>query len=97
MPPRLPPSPLAQDFVRRFVEGRAGLQPRRRTLLMVAHRPTGLEACEQVVMIDSHRVVEAGPPAALLARPGGHFAALQQHAGGGEGGGSNGGSKDEPT
>ena len=71
--------------MRRFVEGRAGLNPRRRTLLMVAHRTTGLDACDMVAVIDGKAVAEAGPPTELLARPGGRFAALQQQQSGSSG------------
>lgn len=39
-----------QDFASRFVAGEVGLTHRRRTLVQIAHRPTGLQARNQVLV-----------------------------------------------
>jgi subfamily B ATP-binding cassette protein MsbA len=46
-----------------------------RTLVVIAHRLTTVRNADQVIVLDAGRVVEAGPPSELLARPG-HFARL---------------------
>lgn len=42
----------------------------RRTLLLLTHRPALASLADQVVVLDAGRVVEQGPPGALLARDG---------------------------
>lgn len=39
------------------------------TLLLITHRLTGLEAADQVLVLEEGRVMEAGVPSELLARP----------------------------
>lgn len=54
-----------------------------RTVVVIAHRLTTVQNADQIVVLDGGRVVEAGAPADLLARPG-QFArmyGLQQGAG----------------
>lgn len=48
---------------------------RGRTVLVVAHRLTTIRAAEQIAVLDHGRVVEVGPPAALL-QAGGAYAQL---------------------
>lgn len=60
----------------RFTAGREGLTRRRRTLVQVSHKATGLRARDRIVVLDAGRVVEQGAPAELLARPDGRFAAM---------------------
>lgn len=59
------------------------------TLITIAHRLGSVADAEQVVVMGGGRVVEAGAPAALLARPGGAYATLvaasEQEAGGPQG------------
>jgi ATP-binding cassette subfamily B protein len=43
---------------------------RRRTTFLVTHRYTALQGADWVVVLDGGRIVEQGPPAALLARRG---------------------------
>lgn len=56
-----------QAALRTFSEGR--------TVVVVAHRLSTVMAADQVIVLEAGRVVEAGPPQELLARPG-HFARL---------------------
>lgn len=44
--------------------------PDRRTVLLITHRPTGLERMDHVVMLDRGRVMEQGPPWTLASRNG---------------------------
>ncbi len=44
--------------------------PQRRTLLMISHRWATLQRCDRVVVLDHGRVVEEGPPQALLQKKG---------------------------
>ncbi len=53
---------LFQSALRTYREGR--------TLVVIAHRLTTVEDADQVVMLDSGRVVECGPPEELLAANG---------------------------
>ena len=46
------------------------------TVLTIAHRLHTVEASDYVLVLDGGRVAEYGPPADLLARPGGAFRAL---------------------
>lgn len=48
---------------------------RGRTVVVIAHRLTTVRGADQVIVLDRGRVVEAGPPATLLAKSG-HFARL---------------------
>ena len=48
---------------------------RGRTVVVIAHRLSTVRSADQVIVLDGGRVVEAGPPTELLARPG-HFARL---------------------
>jgi subfamily B ATP-binding cassette protein MsbA len=48
-----------------------------RTVVIVAHRLSTVERADQIVVLDRGRVVEQGPPAALLAR-GGLYAAMRR-------------------
>ena len=43
--------------------------------MVIAHRLSTIEGADQIVMLDGGRVVECGPPAALMAA-GGPFARL---------------------
>lgn len=47
-----------------------------RTVVMVAHRLSTVQAADEVVVIANGRVLERGPPGALATRPGGAYAAL---------------------
>jgi thiol reductant ABC exporter CydC subunit len=49
---------------------------RGRTTLLITHRLTGLEAVDEVLVLDAGVVVERGTHAELLARPGSRYAAL---------------------
>ena len=48
----------------------------RRTVLAVAHRLSTIAGFDRVVVVEGGRIVEDGPPQALLARPDGAFRAL---------------------
>jgi ATP-binding cassette, subfamily B, bacterial len=73
---------LMQDTIERL----AG----RRTILVVAHRLASIRGADRVVVVEDGRIVEEGPPARLLATPGGRcrrlFASQLGAAAGGEGG-----------
>jgi subfamily B ATP-binding cassette protein MsbA len=56
-----------QAALRTFAQGR--------TVVVIAHRLSTVMSADQVVVMEDGRVVEAGPPAELLARPG-RFAQL---------------------
>ena len=45
------------------------------TTIAVTHRLPLARTADRVLVLDDGRVVEEGPPAALLARPAGHFPA----------------------
>ena len=47
-----------------------------RTALIVSHRLSLARSADRVVVVAGGRIVEEGPPEELLARPGGHFAAM---------------------
>lgn len=49
-----------------------------RTLLLVTHRPAGLEQLDRIAVLDSGRLLEAGTPQALLAKPGSYFYTINQ-------------------
>lgn len=51
---------------------------RNRTSVLVTHRLTGLEAMDQVVMVEAGRVVEAGPPHVLFAGSDGYRRIVQR-------------------
>jgi subfamily B ATP-binding cassette protein MsbA len=59
------------DAVERLTAGR--------TTLLIAHRRSTMERADRVVVLAGGRVVEAGPPAELLAR-GGAYARLHAEA-----------------
>ncbi|HEX5776327.1 MAG TPA: ABC transporter ATP-binding protein [Caulobacteraceae bacterium] len=46
-----------------------------RTVIVIAHKLSTVREADKVIVLDAGRVVEVGPPDALLARPG-HFARL---------------------
>ena len=60
---------LVQDALQRLMQGR--------TTLIVAHRLSTIEHADRVVVMERGRIVEQGPPAALLAA-GGAYARLHQ-------------------
>ncbi|KPV50206.1 hypothetical protein SE17_28335 [Kouleothrix aurantiaca] len=47
-----------------------------RTTLIVSHRLSLAQSADRVVVVADGRIVEDGTPGELLARPGGHFAAM---------------------
>ncbi len=52
-----------------------------RTVIIIAHRLTAVRQAHRIIVMERGRIVEAGPHAHLLARPGGLYArlwALQQ-------------------
>ncbi len=49
-----------------------------RTGFMIAHRLATVMKADRVIVMDSGRIVESGPPAQLLANPGSRFAGLAQ-------------------
>ncbi len=55
---------------------------RRRTVLVIAHRLRFAAAADEVVVLDGGRVVECGPPAALLGRDGAYRRLVSVGAGG---------------
>ena len=50
------------------------------TLLIVAHRLDTIADCDRIMVMDSGRVAEMGPPAELLQQPGSQYAALVRSA-----------------
>ncbi len=56
-----------QAALARFSQGR--------TVVVIAHRLSTVRSADQIIVLDSGRLVEVGPPAELLARPG-RFAQL---------------------
>lgn len=67
---------MMEEYVARFVAGRAGLTRLRRSLVQVSHKATGLRSRDHIVVLESGRVVEQGAPAELLELPDGRFAAM---------------------
>ena len=59
----------------RFFQTALRQYARGRTVVVIAHRLSTIEGADQIVMLDGGRVVECGPPAALMAA-GGPFARL---------------------
>ncbi|MFO7168989.1 MAG: ABC transporter ATP-binding protein [Chloroflexota bacterium] len=59
---------LIIEGLERLMEGR--------TTLIVSHRLSLARSADRVVVVAGGRIVEEGPPEELLARPGGHFAAM---------------------
>ncbi|GAB2789162.1 cysteine/glutathione ABC transporter ATP-binding protein/permease CydC [Halomonas shantousis] len=49
-----------------------------RTLLLITHRLSGLERLDRIGILDDGRLLEAGAPQALLARPDSRYAALNR-------------------
>ncbi|OHU98482.1 ABC transporter ATP-binding protein [Mycobacterium talmoniae] len=49
-----------------------------RTAVVIAHRLSTVQGADRVLVLERGRIVEDGPPAELIARPGGRYAALQQ-------------------
>jgi ABC-type transport system involved in Fe-S cluster assembly fused permease/ATPase subunit len=49
-----------------------------RTTLIIAHRLSTVQDADEIVVLDKGRVVEQGPHAALLAKPGSRYAAMWQ-------------------
>lgn len=45
-----PPPPYHQDFVAKFIAGEAGLTRRRRALLQISHRATGLQSRDLILV-----------------------------------------------
>lgn len=62
-----------------------GPRPRLEAVVEVAHDLRAIQGCSRVVVMEGGRVVEAGPPAELMRRPGGHFARLHRAMTGGSG------------
>ena len=52
---------------------------RDKTVLLVSHGLQYLRECDTVLFLEEGRIVEAGQPEELLARPGGHLAGLAQY------------------
>ena len=52
---------------------------RDKTVLLVSHGLQYLRECDTVLFLEDGRIVEAGQPEELLARPGGHLAGLAQY------------------
>jgi len=66
----------------RAARGAGGAPPR--TTLCIAHRLATLAGADRVVVLEKGAVVEAGPPAELMARQGGVYRALAQAQAGGQ-------------
>lgn len=49
-----------------------------RTAVIIAHRLSTVEIADRVLVVESGRIVEDGPPAQLLAERSGHYAALYE-------------------
>ena len=49
-----------------------------RTSLVIAHRLSTITHADRILVLDAGRLVESGTHAELLARPGGHYAALYE-------------------
>jgi ABC-type multidrug transport system fused ATPase/permease subunit len=49
-----------------------------RTAVIIAHRLSTVEIADRVLVLESGRIVEDGPPEALLAEGSGHYAALYE-------------------
>jgi ABC-type multidrug transport system fused ATPase/permease subunit len=49
-----------------------------RTAVIIAHRLSTVEIADRVLVVESGRIVEDGPPARLLAQRSGHYAALYE-------------------
>jgi ABC-type multidrug transport system fused ATPase/permease subunit len=49
-----------------------------KTVLIIAHRINTIQHCDKIAVMDAGRVVEYGPPSALLSQPASIFAALAQ-------------------
>jgi ABC-type multidrug transport system fused ATPase/permease subunit len=49
-----------------------------RTTLIIAHRLSTVQDADEIVVLDKGRVVEQGPHAVLLAKPGSRYAAMWQ-------------------
>ncbi len=49
-----------------------------RTVLIIAHRLSTVRMANRIVVVEKGRIVEAGPHAELVDRPGGHYARLHQ-------------------
>ncbi len=54
----------SEDFIQQTVRGLTGKQ----TLIIIAHRLTTVEDCDQVVWLEGGRIREIGPPGEVLAR-----------------------------
>ena len=67
-------SVLRDDTVLRVASGGGGVG--RPTIVTIAHRLATIADYDEVAVLASGRVVECGPPAELLATPGGHFAGM---------------------
>lgn len=49
-----------------------------RTALVIAHRLSTVQIADRVLVLEHGRIVEDGPPGALVGRPDGHYAALHR-------------------
>jgi ATP-binding cassette subfamily B protein len=49
-----------------------------RTAVIIAHRLSTVEIADRVLVLESGRIVEDGPPELLLAEGSGHYAALYE-------------------
>ncbi len=61
----------------RLIQNALGRLMRDRTVVVIAHRLSTVEHADQIVVLDSGRIVEQGTHAALLARNG-HYAMLHR-------------------